>query len=238
MAYKTPWQLTRRKQFPPRLPCAGRGEMYPADILEADNGGAGLWSHCRALAGVSTPCPSCRRSAGWSGAGNAAGRCMGRRKAVGGVGHGCPAGWTLSVCGPGHPGASRSFGGGCWAAAAGRRIIPPFSSARNSSSSTPYFSLSSRQGWAKMGAALPVPMWWTPPWRGLGVVALGHNSVGNSLSNCWTWGGRTLTPVSMLQGFMKEETCLGEGGARCRVQNLLFRGDYRKAKMSEKIHAK
>jgi hypothetical protein len=33
-------------------------------------------------------------------------------------------------------------------------------------------------------------------------------------------------------------TCLGEGAGRGRVKNLLFRGDYGTAKMSEKINAK
>ncbi len=35
----------------------------------------------------------------------------------------------------------------------------------------------------------------------------------------------------------KSSTCLGEGAARGRVQNLLLRGDYRKTKMSKKIPA-
>jgi hypothetical protein len=51
--------------------------------------------------------------------------------------------------------------------------VPAFSHARNSSSATRCFSGSSHRGLTKTGAALPVSMWCTTLWSGLGVAALG-----------------------------------------------------------------
>ncbi len=75
-------------------------------------------------------------------------------------------GWEGGRPSLGGEGGSASGGRKAGAGRLERRIIPAFLSARNSSSLTQCFSGSSRPGWAKMGAPLPVSMWYTTLWSG------------------------------------------------------------------------
>jgi hypothetical protein len=87
------------------------------------------------------------------------------------------------------------------------------------------------------GTVIPVSMWWMMPCSGLRVAALGHNSVGNSLSSFCTWGGRIVTAVSELFN-TRSRTCLGKGKVGSCLQNLLLSVNDRKATFCKEIHAK
>ena len=79
-------------------------------------------------------------------------------------------------------------------------------------------------------------MWWTTPWSGLSCAALGREFLEQFLylgREGGDGGGGLRAPGAI----EKIGTCLSEGAARGRVQNLPFSWEDRKPKFCKKIHS-